>query len=54
LTVIALLTATAAIALLAGGCASNSSRDWAQNSPIIQPSESGQPVISLGAVERGS
>jgi len=39
---------------LVGGCASNAARDWAQVSPVIAPSDSGQPVISLGAFERGS
>ena len=53
---VALLTALVACGLMLsiGGCASNSSRNWAQNSPVIAPSHSGQPIVSLGAAEHGS
>ena len=40
--------------LVAGGCASNASRDWAQTSPVILPSHTGEPIVSLGAFERPS
>ena len=40
--------------LAAGGCASNASRDWAQTSPVIAPSHTGEPIVSLGTFEQPS
>lgn len=40
--------------LFAGGCASNASGDWAQTSPVISPTSTGDATVSLGSVEQGS
>jgi len=34
-----------------GGCAANGSRDWAQTAPVIAPSATGAPLVSLSAFE---
>lgn len=43
-----------ALLVILGGCASNASRNWAQTAPVITPTSTGESIISLGAVERGS
>jgi hypothetical protein len=50
----AIVAGLALAALLSGGCASNTSGDWAQTSPVITPTSSGDPTVSLGSIERGS